>query len=399
VKQEWVHKPLRDVLAVLRNGLNVKQDKSGVGDRVSRIESISDGSFDPTRVGYAQIEEADKHKFKLERGDILFSHINSPIHVGKTATFDSDDVIYHGVNLLLMRPTEDVTSAYLNLYLKSLFSEGFWLSRCKKSVNQASVNQRDIGQVTISFPALAEQKHIVAVLDQAFEAIDSAALNADRNLQNARELFDSYLGGIFACADKGWVSGKLLSFCRDITVGHVGSMATRYVATGVPFLRSQNIRPFEVSLDNVVYIDETFDAALAKSKLEPGDVAIVRTGYPGTAAVIPESLARANCADLVIVRPGPALNPNFLAAFFNSSYGKSLVGGKLVGAAQKHFNVTSAKEATLHVPPIAEQNEIVDRIGVLRSEADRLAEIYQKKTSVLDSLRSSVMNQAFSGNL
>jgi type I restriction enzyme S subunit len=261
------------------------------------------------------------------------------------------------------------------------------------------VNKTKFNSVEIVLPPLNEQKRIVAILDQALEAIDTAARNTSKNLDHAQELFDSYLGGIFARTDNGWVAGKLSSFCRDITVGHVGSMAKRYVDIGVPFLRSQNIRPFEVSLENVVYIDEKFDAALTKSKLEPGDVAIVRTGYPGTAAVIPESLARANCADLVIVRPGPALNPHFLAAFFNSPYGKSLVGGKLVGAAQKHFNVKSAKEATLNVPPIAEQNEIVNRIDVLRREADRLATIYRKKAGIFDNLRQSTLSQAFSDKL
>src|SRR3954469_19329308 len=94
---------------------------------------------------------------------------------------------------------------------------------------------------------------------------------------------------------------------------------------------------------SVVYVDRKFHGELAKSQLRPGDVAIVRTGYPGTAAVIPESLTLSNCADLVIVRVGEQLDPQYVAAFFNSSYGKKLVSGNLNGAAQKHFNVTSAK--------------------------------------------------------
>jgi type I restriction enzyme S subunit len=70
-----------------------------------------------------------------------------------------------------------------------------------------------------------------------------------------------------------------------------------------------------------------------------------------------------------------------------------------VGAAQKNFNVKSAKEATLNVPPIAEQNEIVNRIDVLRREADRLATIYRKKAGIFDNLRQSTLSQAFSDKL
>src|ERR1035437_4914365 len=105
MKAAWRTCCLGDVLATIKNGLNCQQDKSGRGQKISRIESISLASFDLSRVGYAEISDNDKIKFKLTKGDILFSHINSPIHVGKTAVFDVDDDVYHGVNLLLMRPT------------------------------------------------------------------------------------------------------------------------------------------------------------------------------------------------------------------------------------------------------------------------------------------------------
>ena len=176
-------------------------------------------------------------------------------------------------------------------------------------------------------------------------------------------------------------------------------MATRYHADGIPFLRSQNIRPFEVSLDNVVFIDMAFHSELTKSRLCPGDLAIVRTGYPGTAAVIPPELGDANCSDLVIVRPGPEINPHYLAAFFNSTYGKDLVLGKIVGAAQKHFNVTSAKEVVLLIPPMSYQQDCVDKVGLFRAETQQIESIYQQKSAALDDLKQSLLHRAFNGDL
>ena len=125
MKAEWHVSTLGDVLAVLRNGVNCKQDKSGRGDKISRIESISDATFNLEKVGYAQLSERDKTKNLLRRGDILFSHINSAIHVGKTAIFDRTDEVYHGVNLLLMRPKDVVTSEFLQLWLTFLFDAGY----------------------------------------------------------------------------------------------------------------------------------------------------------------------------------------------------------------------------------------------------------------------------------
>lgn len=96
MKSGWQTSTLGDVLAVLRNGVNCKQDKRGRGDKISRIESISDASFDLRKVGYAELTESDKERYRLRPGDILFSHINSAVHVGKTAVFDSTEPVYHG---------------------------------------------------------------------------------------------------------------------------------------------------------------------------------------------------------------------------------------------------------------------------------------------------------------
>ena len=217
MNKEWQISTLGEVLAVLKNGINCKQDKNGDGDKISRIESISDACFNIEKVGYAKLSELDKPRYILQRGDILFSHINSPIHVGKTAIFDSLEPVYHGVNLLLMRPKEVITSDYLGHTLKYLFQSGYWLGICKQSVNQASVNQQDISRVQIRYPkSLTEQQRIVAILDQAFEGIAKARANAEQNLQNARALFESHLQSVFSVrpervegCGEGWMKNKL----------------------------------------------------------------------------------------------------------------------------------------------------------------------------------------------
>src|ERR1035437_4537105 len=203
MKSGWQTSTLGDVLDVLRNGVNCKQDKSGKGDKIFRIESISDASFDLGKVGYAELTERDKERNRLQQGDILFSHINSAIHVGRTAVFDSAVPVYHGVNLLLMRPKDVVTPAYLDHTLKYIFQSGYWRDVCKQSVNQASVNQQDISRVQISYPkSLPEQQRIVGILDEAFEGIATAKANAEKNLQNAHSLFESHLQSVFRSEER-----------------------------------------------------------------------------------------------------------------------------------------------------------------------------------------------------
>src|SRR2546425_13260518 len=94
-----------------------------------------------------------------------------------------------------------------------------------------------------------------------------------------------------------WREARLDHVCPEITVGHVGPMASEYVEEGVPFLRSQNVEQFRLNRSELRYVSRAFHEKLRKSALHPGDVVVVRTGYPGTACVIPRSLPEANCED------------------------------------------------------------------------------------------------------
>lgn len=91
--------------------------------------------------------------------------------------------------------------------------------------------------------------------------------------------------------------------CDEITVGHVGPMADSYLPTGIPFLRSQNVRPFKFDPKEIKYVSPEFHAKLKKSALKPGDVVVTRTGANvGQCCIIPKDLDVANCSDLVILR-------------------------------------------------------------------------------------------------
>ena len=261
------------------------------------------------------------------------------------------------------------------------------------------LNQGRLREIPIPLPPIPEQKRIVAILDEAFTGITTAVANTEKNLANARELFESYLNSVFLKGAHVWTRRRLEEVCEKITVGHVGSMAQRYKPEGIPLLRSQNIRPFRVDLENVVYIDEEFHSELKKSALKPGDLGIVRTGYPGTAAVIPDTLPISNCSDLVIVRPGDQVLSPFLALVFNSTFGKQTVAGVLVGAAQKHFNVTAAKAALVPIPSREEQARVVIESSEVRQECEKLESICQQKLKVLAELKQSLLQKSFSGEL
>ena len=158
-----------------------------------------------------------------------------------------------------------------------------------------------------------------------------------------------------------------LGSVADLTVGFVGTMASNYTETGIPFLRSTNIEPFDIKFDDIKYISSNFNESLRKSELHPNDVVIVRTGTPGACAVIPAGVKAWNCSDLVIVRPHRnKLNPLFLASYVNLASG--VINTQLVGAVQQHYNVGAAKKMQIPLPPIGEQDKIASIIGMLNKK-------------------------------
>jgi len=161
-----------------------------------------------------------------------------------------------------------------------------------------------------------------------------------------------------------WKRVRLGEVADEVTVGHVGPMVDEYHLSGVPFLRSQNVLPHRIDLSDIKFIDRDFHSKLKKSALRPGDVVTVRTGKPGTTAVVPDSLAEANCSDLVITRPGPALDAQWLSYYVNVA-ASDYVSAHLVGAVQQHFNVGAAKNMVLHLPPLNEQQAIAEVLGAL----------------------------------
>jgi type I restriction enzyme S subunit len=194
---------------------------------------------------------------------------------------------------------------------------------------------------------------------------------------------------------EGWVWSNFESVAVRVTVGHVGSMKEEYVEEGIPFLRSQNVRPNRYDAEGLKFISEKFHQQLAKSTLRPGDIVVVRSGSVGVSCVIPDQLPEANCSDLVIVKSPRAVLPDFGAYYMNSVVETRVAAGK-VGIALTHFNTQSVAALPLPVPPLAEQRRIVaevDRRLSLVSEVEAQVDANLQRA---ERLRQSILSKAFS---
>jgi type I restriction enzyme S subunit len=176
---KWVPGGLDGVLSAISNGLSLTQGDDKAGHKVTRIETISAGTIDLEKVGFVKPTQ-DVSAYKLQMGDILFSNINSLAHIGKSVFVDRDYDLYHGMNLLRLVVDRSKNEPKFVFYL--INTSGIRDSlreRANKAVNQASINQTELGKTVLVLPSLPEQQRIADCLTSLDDLIAAQTQKVD----------------------------------------------------------------------------------------------------------------------------------------------------------------------------------------------------------------------------
>ncbi|EPO5779998.1 restriction endonuclease subunit S [Vibrio harveyi] len=190
-----------------------------------------------------------------------------------------------------------------------------------------------------------------------------------------------------------WKWLHLEDLCSRVSVGHVGETNSHFCGEeGVPFLRSQNIRPGNVVLEDVKYVTKEFHQKSKKSQLLHGDIAIVRVGQNrGDCAVIPPNLPEVNCANIVFARLSDIRYSEFIGAFFNTSLGRESLLAVSTGSAQGVLNTKSIAKVVVPVPPLEKAYEIGN---VYKSFSDKL-ELNSQTNQTLEQMAQAIFKSWF----
>lgn len=217
VPDGWAVRELGDLLVKLSNGLTYDTSET-VGLPVTRIETISSGVIDLSRVGHVSCDRDIDH-YRMEKGDLLFSHINSLLQIGKVAYYDSDGVLYHGMNLLLLRCDKSICSKYLYYLLMTPYMKCVFRSIAKPAVNQASISTSDLKRVNVILPNLCEQEKIVNCIELWDLAIEKQSALIEKLRLRKRALMRQLLTGkkrLPGFTDK-WKTVKLGEVAERVT--------------------------------------------------------------------------------------------------------------------------------------------------------------------------------------
>lgn len=270
------------------------------------------------------------------------------------------------------------------------------------------MNRNDVYKIEAAFPSLSEQKRIVAILDGAFEGISTAVANAEKNLANARELFESYLNSVFTGNGEGWVRKKL---------GDLMDIAHGYAFEGRDFGTSENTdKPIVLTPGNYTENGELIFTPKNTKRFagnppvaflfNPGDLTVVMTDLSskmkilGKPAFVEQSNVLHNQRIGRILIKDASISPRYVFYFLRTRQSSENIKETATGTMVRH---TAPKRILSIVMPfprdLLDQQKIVSRLDALSQETKCLEAIYQQKLASLAELKQSILQKAFTGEL
>ncbi|OGV32506.1 MAG: hypothetical protein A2020_11980 [Lentisphaerae bacterium GWF2_45_14] len=267
------------------------------------------------------------------------------------------------------------------------------------------LNQANMLLIPIPLPPLPEQKRIVAILDEVFAAIGKAKENAEKNLANARELFESYLHNVFANPGKDWKKKRLWEVLDMPPQNGWSPPAANHSDTGTPVLTLSSVTGFCFRPDKVKFTSAVTDSS-KKYWVHNGDLLITRSNTPelvGHVAIASE-INRPTIYPDLIMRMTPTFDlatTDFLYFQMRAPALRAEIKGKAHGAnpTMKKISNSDVKTLPIVIPPLAKQCTIVEVLKDLTAKTQNLESVYQQKVASLDELKKSILDKAFRGEL
>ena len=403
VPEHWTLRKLKYAVTLTKEGAGERHEDFQIA--LENIESWT-GQFIETDSEYSGSGDA------FEEGDILFNklrpYLAKVFHAQRAGTPVGE--------LLVLRPESDVSSRFLFYRLLSPeFIDVVDGSTYGAKMPRASWDF--IGDLKIPIPPLEEQRTIATYLDRKTEQIDTLIAKKQRLIDLLQEQRTAVINRAVtqgldpdaAMQDSGiewlgevpahWAVTKLKFLSPQVTVGIVVKPSQYYVEEGVPCLRSLNVKERQLITDDLIHISPEDNEELRKSMLFEGDLVAVRTGQPGTTAVVDERFDGANCIDLLIIRNSEKFNSDFMAYVMNSGIAKAQYGEGSEGAIQQHFNVGTAKDLRVAVPPREEQDGIVKKLDERVESINMIIEREETLIDMLKELRTSLISEVVTGKI
>jgi len=394
---KWQTKKLGEVCEI-QNGFAFKSnDYSQSGLRVIRIGNVQSGIIVDKLTKFLPEKFLDKYKdFALRKGDILVSLTGDVGRVGRISEKLLPAVLNQRVGRFIKIKNE-IDNDFLFHFLNSKSFEKIVIKSAFGAAQKNTSTQK-IKEIEIPLPPLPEQKRIVAILDEVFEGIAKAKQNAEKNLKNAREVFEASLHSIFF-TNNDWEQVKLNEIVSFKGGGTPSKSIKKYWDGDIPW-----VSPKDMKMKNIIDSrDHISEEAIEKSAttLIPKNslLIVVRSGV--LAHSIPIGITNRDVTinqDLKALIPTSKVKADFLYYLVRASKNR-LLSHVNKGATVHRLQTDFIKNLKLTLPPITEQELLISQLDSLSEQTKKLEQIYQRKLELLEELKQSVLQKAFAGEL
>ena len=402
MKKGWQTKTLGDVCEFQRGLTYSKSDEVDVSDnvvlRATNIDLTTNLlTFDELK--YISDKVVVPENKKVKKGSLMICTASgSKSHLGKVAFIDDDYGYAFGGFMGMLTPLNGLLPKYLFHLLTSEDYKDF-IGALSDGANINNLKFNDLKRFSVPVPSMAEQQRIVGILDEAFEGLATAKAKAEKNLKNARGLFESYLQSVFTQRGPGWVERHLKDVCEKITDGT--HQTPTYYHEGTVFLSSKNVTSGKINWENVKYIDDRQHNEMHK-RVAPrvNDILLAKNGTTGVAAIVDRDVTFDIYVSLALLRPRDDVVPQLLLHFINSPVAKRQFNKRLKGIGVPNLHLEEIREVVIAFPKaLAEQRATAAKLDDLRVETQRLASVYERKLAALEVLKKSLLHHAFTGQL
>jgi type I restriction enzyme S subunit len=396
MREDWEYEPLGNVCDVIGGGTPSKRNPAFYeGDipwasvRDMRNEFLSSTEFCISSEAIA----SSSTKVIPERNVVIATRVG----LGKVCVLQQDTAINQDLRGIIPK-NGNLDIRYLFRWFQSIASliEGEGTGATVKGVKLPFIKS-----LRLPLPPLQEQKRIVAILDEAFAGIDAAITNTEKNLSNARELFESYLNSVFG-SKLQWSNKKLEDVVESSCKLSYGIVQPgKEVADGLPVVRPTDLSKKTITLDGLKRIDPGLAYSYQRTTLTGSELLLCVRGSTGAISVSSEELKGANVTrGIVPIRFDPSLIfDEFGYYLMRSPSIQDQIKEKTYGAALMQINIRDLRKIVLKVPRLETQKSIVASLDEISPELSKLESIYIEKLKALAELKQSLLQKAFSGEL
>ena len=394
MKSKWTFKNLGDVCHVIGGGTPSKDRPDFYGGDIpwATIRDMRQDLITVTEHRITQDALKNSASNVIPEGNVV---IATRVGLGKVSMVAQGTAINQDLRGIVPMDRRSMDPRFLFWWAKNVSP---LIVKAGTGATVQGVKVPFVKSLKIPIIPISVQRHIVSILDEAFDGIATAKANAEKNLQNASAVFETQLQGIFAEQGNGWKQKTLEQIATNFGRGKSRNRprnAPHLYGGKYPFIQTGDIR----NADHIIteYSQTYSEAGLAQSKLWPkGTICITiaaniaETAILGFDACFPDSVIG------VVANPKEA-EVDFVEYLLQAFKVRLQAMGK--GSAQDNINMGTFESQRFPFPPVAEQREIVKRLNFLREETQNLESIYQRKLAALDELKQSLLHQAFSGAL